>query len=179
METATEFELRLVRWQFFGTFTWSASQLGSCQKRENDFWSFMRDWTELNSVKLVSLPIALRWERGDIGERPHAHALIAGMTKVTINEGFKWSRLWNHQRSCRGGKCKGCKYGFAKIRLFDPFEETNPYSYIEKHANKISRNNKYEVGKFDYADRLVITDAAWRIMLASVGAEYIPQHRTA
>jgi hypothetical protein len=168
VETATEFQLKLVRWQFFVTVTWSASQLGSYQSRETDFWNWMRDWALREKLRLAQLPIALRWERGEHGDRPHAHALIAGFDRLlSVSENTCWRQMRKWEQ-----------YGFARVYQYDPYNPANIHSYVSKLRANRSRANQYEIGKFDMADRLCINDAAWKLMLQAVDAPYMAQTRT-
>jgi hypothetical protein len=173
MESATEYQLKLLRWQFFGTVTWAAKTLGSVRSRETDLWEFFRNWAIRENTKLALLPIAVRWERGEIGGRPHAHFLMAGLPAQSVSENSKWrqQRLWE-------------VHGIARIRLYDPFgDEGDAMSYLCKkseHARRhVSNANRYELMKYSHADRLVITRAAWDEMCRVVGAENVPPLPTA
>jgi hypothetical protein len=173
MESATEYQLKLLHWQFFGTVTWAASTLGGVHSRETDLWEFFRNWAIRENTKLALLPIAIRWERGEVGGRPHAHFLIAGLPARSLSENSKWrqQRLWEVN-------------GIARIRLYDPFEEQgDAMNYLCKkseHARRhVSNANKYELMKYSHADRLVINRAAWDEMLRVTGAENVPPLPTA
>lgn len=145
--------------------------LGSVSSREKNLWEFLRGLTdEYSDHNLSRVPVALRWERGEIGDRPHAHALIAGFYDTCISKRWmyatqeKWNRLY--------GKA-GCR-----IRPYRSFHgnDRSP-EYLVKMRER-DKQNAYEVSKFDKADRLVINDAAWRIMLQESGQPYVPQFHT-
>lgn len=172
MESATEYQLKLLRWQFFGTVTWAAATLGSVRSRENDLWSFFRDWAIREGCKLAQLPIAVRWEIGEIGGRPHAHFLLAGLRPRSASENTRWrqQRLWE-------------KHGIARLRLYNPLQDQgDAIAYVCKKSEyaqtHLSRANDYELKKFSYSDRLVISRGAWREMCRVTGAEFVPQHPT-
>jgi hypothetical protein len=166
--SATEFHLSLVAWEFFGSLTWSAKTLGGCKSREQQVWSFFRWWANSLEIPLVKLPIVLRWERGEIGERPHAHFLLTGTGRVNIGECFYRMSEW------------GEAYGHAKVRLYHEGHKLSGYTVkdLDCPRESWSHANVYELRKFDYADRVCINDAAWRLMLSAVGADYVPAHRT-
>jgi len=166
--TATEFQLRLVDWQFFVTFTWKPSKLGSIKSRERDLWEFLRTWAIREGCRLAQLPVALRWERGELGDRPHAHALLSGfpVRSVSLNTCFRQHRLWLEA------------YGLFSCRLYRPRQERNAGEAYMLKMRIADARNKYEVRKFDMADRLVINEAAWALMLSTVGADYAQQAQT-
>jgi hypothetical protein len=168
--TATEYQLRLIDWQMFVTVTWSSKTLGSCRSREMQLWQFFREWCKCMDMKLYDLQVVVRWERGEFGDRPHAHCLIAGLpeNKVHINECFRQMQRWNDY------------YGIARFRLFR--EHSNRAgaclaSYIRK-PSRAKDGNTYEMSKFDQADRMTINESAWNRMLAVSGAEPVAQART-
>lgn len=169
MESALEYQLKLIRWTFFGTLTWKESTLGSCRSREREVWEYFRKWAAELKTKLVDLPIALRWERGEVGDRPHAHFLLLQQRKhATIAQCFWHMHRWD----VIGG------YGFARIRLYDPTHDLEHYTAKDLAVcSDASKRNAYEVPKFDRADRVCINDAAWRMMCNAAGAKHAPQLR--
>jgi hypothetical protein len=123
-------------------------------------------------VKLYDTPVVLRWERGEIGDRPHAHFLLAGTHEAKLAACFYRMHDWNVIQG----------YGFARIRLYNPNIDWTDYTIkgLDAHrANEASNANRYELGKFDYSDRLCINDAAWRLMCKAAGVPYFQQHRAA
>lgn len=166
--TATEYQLSLIDWQFFGTATWRSSMLGTIKSREKQLWNFLKDFTCFRTLsKFNDIPIVIRWERGEIGERPHAHYLLAGILPpfVNITSCFKAMHYWHES------------YGLGRVRLFGAMSkamQTRRYVLM----NERNRADVYELGKFDHADRLVINDAAWRRMLDATATAYVSQLRT-
>jgi hypothetical protein len=175
VENATEFMLKNVQWDFFGTLTWSAGKLGSVRSRDRDAWGFFRDWATFQGVRLHALPVVLRWERGEIGDRPHAHFLLKHFDKPTVGQCFFRMHCWN---TISG-------FGFARVRLYHS-NLVDFAQYVTKdlqqsavRSSEVSNANKYELGKFDYCDRLCINDAAWRLVCEGAGVPYFPQTRSA
>jgi hypothetical protein len=170
--TATEYQLALINWQYFVTCTWSAGNLGTVATREADVAAYIELWVTREGYQLEQIPVALRWEKGDLGERPHAHFLIAGFSSrsVTVSKRFRQWNLWNQ------------RHGLSDVRLCDPRMVQSAINYIVPHEARMrsaSAAHVYERAKFDSADRLVINDAAWRIMLASTSdAPYVEQRAT-
>lgn len=167
LETGTEYQLKLVRWQFFCTFTWRAGKLGSVSSRESDLWNFLRDWSADYSVKLSHLLVALRWEKGEIGDRPHAHALLAGLPRkgVSVIECYRRANAWN------------ISHGLARIRVITNWGG-DPMAYLTKGRDREGRGLRYEISKYDAADRMVINEAAWGAMCRASGVPHVPQLAT-
>lgn len=165
---ATEFQLLLITWQFFGTLTWRSSRLGGCKSRERDLWTFLADFTRFRSLgRFSSLPLVVRWERGEIGERPHAHFLLAGLVEqfVTRTASFQANHEWNK------------RHGFAQVRPVHG-SSSDRAAYLTK-ARDFEARDRYEFRKFDRADRVCINDAAWRLMCLGSGIAYKRQHLVA
>lgn len=166
---ATEYQLQLIDWQFFGTATWSPKALGSCLSRETDLWQFLRAWVkEKSELRLFQHPSIVRWERGEIGDRPHAHFLISGFPSKTVNKTVCFQQMHKWE-----------KFGFMRLRPFRGrcLSARILAAYVEKPSRAYD-GNRYELVKFDKADRLCVSDSAWRKMLAVSGADYVPQART-
>jgi len=167
---AVSASLMLVDWQVFGTLTWRSSRLGSVRSRESDVWEFLREISEGNRdcSRFFEMPICVRWERGEAGGRPHAHFLMAGLSKVSVDWCFKCSAKWFVSR------------GLGRLRVYGMSNRAGEIvSYVTKGFSCTNRKNTYELGKFSDADRLVINKSAWRTMLERSGAAAtLPQHRT-
>jgi hypothetical protein len=80
-ESATEWQLKLIVWEFFCTLTWSGRARNCVRKRRTHVTRWLRYWarTARPSVAdpLEQLAFVIRWERGEIGQLPHCHILIA------------------------------------------------------------------------------------------------------
>jgi hypothetical protein len=160
--------LQLVPWDVFATVTWRSSKLGTVRSRENDLWAFLKvTLSEKTELKLVHTPVVVRWERGEIGERPHAHLLVSGLEQVTVDWLFRVRTRWFVQFGL--SKWRKCSAGHD--------ERADLISYVNKAA--FTAADRYEFAKFGGADRLCINDAAWAEMLRLSGVSYVAQHRSA
>jgi len=160
--------MSLVDWQVFSSNTWRPSTLGSAKSREDRLWQFLKEVTaEKRAGKFYDMPCVVRWEKGEIGGQPHCHFLLAGLERVTVDWMYKICALWNHAN------------GLARARYYGGTVANETLSYMTKGLPSfVSGRDRYELGKFGFADRLVINDAAWRLMLRRSGADYVPQLRT-
>jgi len=145
--TGLEYLLKLADWQIFGTLTWRESTLGTIRSRECDVSEYLQHWAAREHLSLTEMPLVIRWERGEIGERPHCHFLL---------HGFPHLHQIDHHRRMNQMMIWARKFGLTKIRRFYSSlrEEVAKYLTVEP--------NSYEIGKFNSADRLVINEAAWR-----------------
>jgi hypothetical protein len=168
METADEWQLKLIHWQYFGTLTWRQTKLGSCKSREHDVEEFLRRWATREERKRDDLPSAIRWEKGEIGDRPHCHFLLAGFQSASLNTAYRQRAIWKTH------------YGLCRIRLFlGSAHRNSSVLYTVKSDPDTDRANRYETRKYATADRVVINEAAWRLMLAARSLAYTPMCRTA
>lgn len=170
MESATEYQLKLIRWQFFLTCTWNSSTLGTVGSRETQLSAYLDKWATREGCQLAQLPFAIRWERGESGDRPHGHVLLGGLParSASRNTVYRQWRLWFNA------------YGLCACRLYDPATGGGTAAlYMSKMRAIASTRNVYELRKTDKADRLVINEKAWRMMCLATGAECSPQAPTA
>ncbi len=171
---ATSFQLHLVNWQFFGTATWRSSKLGTIKSREDELWDFLKWFVCFRTLNhFAKVPITVRWERGELGGRPHAHYLIGGLLPkfVNLTSCFQASHEW-HQRC-----------GLGRLRLVSTSQDGASGAiirYLQKQESTCSGEgaDAYELGKFGKSDRLIINDAAWRLMLHALSVPYKAQART-
>lgn len=160
--------LALVEWQVFGTCTWRPSLLGSAKSREDRLWSFLKEVTEdKRSGKFYDMPVVVRWEKGELGGQPHAHFLLGGLGGVTLDWCYKIAAIWNQ-------RC-----GLSRVRFFGDGSGENTLSYVTKNLQFVHGRDRYELGKFTFADRLCVNDAAWSLMCHRSGVAVVPQLRTA
>lgn len=75
--------LARVDWDFFTTHTFK-NPLPRPYVRGAMFWRWCRDVSEFSGVPYKNLLIALRGEQGEIGGRPHFHALVGGPTTCNM-----------------------------------------------------------------------------------------------
>ena len=91
-ESATEWQLKLIVWEFFCTLTWSGRARSCVRKRRTHVTRWLR----------------YCWERGEIGGLPHCHILISRFPERSINPStcFAMVNTWKH--------------GISQVRLYDP-----------------------------------------------------------
>jgi hypothetical protein len=132
------YTLARVDWDFFTTHTF-INPIPKPYTRVAMFWRWASDVSKICKVPLKNLLIALRCEQGEVGARPHLHALVGAVTscnkmslrsqmfrswKMIANNGDADFRLYN--RSLAGAdyvcKCLGAKA--YEINKFSIAEET-------------------------------------------------------
>jgi hypothetical protein len=88
-ESATEWLLKLIVWEFFCTFTWSARARSCARKRRTHLTRWLRYWARTVrpgvADPLGQLAFVIRWERGEIGGLPRCHILISRFPERSIN----------------------------------------------------------------------------------------------
>jgi hypothetical protein len=75
------YTLARINWDFFTTHTYK-NPLPRPVVRGAMVWRWCQDVSKFSGVPYKNLLIALRRERGEIGDRPHEHCLIGGLTSV-------------------------------------------------------------------------------------------------
>jgi len=163
-------------WQWFGTLTWRPGSLATAAKREKHVDEFLRRWAATLHGSLNAMPLAIRWELGDIGERrPHCHFLIDGFPpgSVTRNRGYKMNHLWF------------IKYGLARIRPFQSSQRGKCLSYITKGIRpeddtdwRRGSANEFEIASFDKADRVIFNGALWADLQAITRTSFVVARST-
>jgi hypothetical protein len=161
-ESATEYQLKLLRWQFFATYTWSPDRAGSFPFRRKVLERHLGNFAKKVCGIIVTeeLPFAVRWERGETGGHPHCHLLIAGAppSAVNLNTCFATKNSW--------------KWGVAQVRLYDP--QLNGQAYMQKgrfSSQWAQGANAYELKKFNgrNLDLLHISRGAMKLMMWAKG----------
>jgi hypothetical protein len=104
------------------------------------WFSLLRDTAENFRVHSSSIRWALRYELGEVTQRPHFHALVAGLPASAANVAtcFSIMRTWEKH----GG-------GQARVRVYD--STLAGVEYILKGVDEAyfsCGNNWYELGKF-------------------------------
>ncbi|MEA3186279.1 MAG: hypothetical protein QOD99_109 [Chthoniobacter sp.] len=163
LESATEYQLKMFsHWQFFATLTWDSQREGSARFRERVFGDWIGNFARVVCKVMVpdELPYAVRWEHGEIGGRPHCHALIAGAPPSAVN-----------LSTCFASK-NSWKWGIAQVRLYEP--KRNAAAYMQKGRFSLEWSqgaNAYELKKFNarQVDLLHISRGAMKQMLLSRG----------
>jgi len=132
------YTLARVDWDFFTTHTF-INPIPKPYTRVAMFWRWASDVSKICKVPLKDLLIALRCERGEIGARPHLHALVGAVpscNKMSLRSQMfrSWKMIANNAdadfrlyvRSLAGAdyvcKCLGAKA--YEINKFSIAEET-------------------------------------------------------
>ena len=108
------------------------------------FWRWASDISKACKVPLKDLLIALRCEQGEIGARPHLHALVGGVpscNKMSLRSQMfrQWKIIANN--------------GDADFRLYD--RSLAGADYICKCLGA----KAYEVNKFSLAEETTLSDS--------------------
>jgi hypothetical protein len=159
METALEWQLKLIRWDFFATLTWDeVEKTGVCMRR-NHVNAWLNRWAiHICGLNLRHIAWATRWERGEIGDRPHCHLLISRVPRrlISINTAHWMKSMWQHKHPCvcENGAIQTCSHGLARVRLYDPSRGGVEYMCKGKVGGNWSYSsaNAYELKKFNSVD---------------------------
>ncbi len=131
--------LHTVGWQFFCTFTFKTLNVSEAVWLKM-YFALMRKQADNFGVHFTKILWVLRKEKGEITQRPHFHALIAGLpaSAVTPATCFSFMKIWE---SLRGGQ--------ARVRVYD--STLTGVEYVLKGVDEAYVNagaNWYELGKF-------------------------------
>jgi len=66
-ESATEWLLKLILWEFFCTLTWDSPARNCVRKRRQQVTRWLRYWARTVGRQLDEVAFMIRWERGEIG----------------------------------------------------------------------------------------------------------------
>lgn len=108
------------------------------------FWRWCRDVSKFSGVPYKNLLIALRGEEGEIGGRPHFHALVGGLT--TCNKFSIQSQMIRSWKTITGN-------AQGDFRCYD--RSLAGADYICKCLGA----NAYEVNKFSLAEETTLSDS--------------------
>jgi hypothetical protein len=97
-----------------------------------------------------------RWERGEVGDRPHCHLLITSLPKnvVHLTTCFRLMSAWKH--------------GISQVRLYEPSRNGEAYMTKGKFSYSWAQGaNAYELKKFnsEELDALFISPRAMQMMM--------------
>jgi hypothetical protein len=115
-ESATEWQLKLIVWEFFCTLTWSGRARSCGRKRRTHVTCWLRYWARTVrpgvAGSLGQLAFVIRWERGEIGGLPHCHILISRFPERSINPStcFAMVNTWNEGAFLVSGRLRGREY---------------------------------------------------------------------
>src|SRR5436190_10168746 len=123
-ESATEWQLKLIVWEFSCTLTWSGRARNCVRKRRTHVTRWLRYWARTVRPAVADplghLAFVIRWERGEIGGLPHCHILISRFPEPSINPStcFAMVNTWKH--------------GISQVRLYDPYGPGDVARYLSK-----------------------------------------------
>src|SRR2546430_8153127 len=88
-ESATEWQLKLIVWEFFCTLTWTGRARNCVRKRRSHVTRWLRYWARTVRPAVADplgrLAFVIRWERGEIGGFTHCHIFISSFSERSIN----------------------------------------------------------------------------------------------
>jgi hypothetical protein len=131
--------LENVEWQFFCTFTFKTLKASEAVWLKM-YFAMMREQADNFGVHFLKVLWVLRKEKGELGGRPHFHALIARLPASGVSEAtcFSFMRIWENH----GG-------GIARVRVYN--SALSGVEYVLKGVDEAYLNsgaNWYELGKF-------------------------------
>jgi len=173
METSLEWQLKLIAWDFFATLTWDEIETTTVSSRRNQVSRWLEGWcAQVCGLKLNRVAFAIRWERVEVGDRPHCHLLISRIPIRFINmtSCFAMMNRWMHHKQCTCTKPSEqiCKHGLARVRLYDATRGGVAYMTKGKFSQEWTQGaNAYELKKFSSfdLDALYISPRAWQEMV--------------
>ena len=167
------YTLARVDWNFFTTHTF-INPIPKPYTRVAMFWRWASDVSKICKVPLKDLLIALRCEQGEIGARPHLHALVGAIPscnkmslrsqmfrswKMIANNGDADFRLYN--RSLAGAdyvcKCLGAKA--YEINKFSIAEETTLSNSVITLIGMMDANSERRFRELKRKERQVTNSA--------------------
>jgi hypothetical protein len=137
--------LRLVEhWQFFVTPTFV--DLGTPSGRIQRLNNWLR-WVahEGNTTKRYLIYV-VRWERGELGDRPHCHLFLGGMKAIKnpLSMCGILAHGWQQRYRSR-----------IQVRVFERTDIKRSASYIGGDSSSVDwGKNRYEISKFRSADKV-------------------------
>jgi hypothetical protein len=158
METALEWQLKLIPWDFFATLTWDEIEATTVSSRRHHVNAWLDRWAaHICTLKSSHIAWVTRWERGELGDRPHCHLLISRVPRrhISITTAFRMSGMWMHKYpcECNDGSTEICGRGIARVRLYDPSAGGVSYMLKGKFGSEWAQGaNVYELKKFNSVD---------------------------
>lgn len=148
--------LNRIRWQFFGTLTFTSERI-SQRRRYHMWYAFLRRTAKQYRMPFSRLLWVLREEQGEKFGRVHFHFLLAGLERRNLNRS---SCFWLIDQ------WKQRKGGMAQVTLFDP--RLNAGGYILKDLANFDDSTlgggAYESAKFGSDTcQLTIAHSVWKM----------------
>lgn len=147
-----------VQWQYFVTLTFLRAG-HTRTERLRMILAWLRWTAKLSRTRFEGLKWCIRWERGELFQRMHCHALIAGVpfayvnTTSLVRQGWAWGKV--------GG-------GLPDVRLYNPtLRESAGLEYV---LSGLSGADVYETSKFGAStSELTVSESIIRLIAASRG----------
>ena len=154
MESPDIHKLRLIDWQFFGSFTFKSERLPE-RVRLSVYFAAMRRVAKQLRVHFPNLLWCLRQERGETTARRHFHHLLAGLPRQAVTPTTCFFTMWAWEQA--GG-------GMARVRLFNP--HLNDAGYLLKCLGySTDGGDVYESAKFGGSHcELMLSNAAEKVI---------------
>ncbi len=184
MISSLEWQLRLISWDLFVTLTWDDVENTTPRERINQVNRWIKYCSERIFAKRADqLSVATRYERGEVGDRPHCHLLISRVPvrRINLTTCFRMRHYWEHTQPHTGActctdtntsdpKFAICGRGIAQVRLYEPTAGGERYMTKGKFSAEWAQGaNAYELKKFDgdLVDALMINEMAMREMFTA------------
>lgn len=142
------YTLARIDWGFFTTHTYK-NPLPRQETRRSMFYRWAREVSKISGVPYGRLLIALRCECGEIGGRPHQHALIGGVA------------------SCNIMTLRSQMFRSWKIISGNADADFRPYDHSLAGADYVCKclgANSYEVNKFSPAEETTLSESMFRVV---------------
>lgn len=180
MESPDIYILSQVRWDFFATLTFKASEQRLQKMPERAkfamLFAWLREVAEMNNTYFPELLFAVRPEKGEMTGRFHFHALL-GNTK--LRPSVRTCHRVRHAWSALEGNA-----GMARVTVFDPHRDAGSYLTKPEPLETCTRGglrtggharvggDVYESKKFGQVENLVISKSVYRRIAANRGVEF-------
>lgn len=144
--------LTRVNWDVFGHLTFKA--LKPRPVLYSYVWRLVRHVSDVSGRPYRELLVALRYERGEMGGRPHFHVLVGGtkapnMTTLSFQLVDWWKKTTGSQQ--------------VRFRPYCPCGGAEDY-LIKECGWNFAGANGYELGKFDRADDVTLSRSVFRCL---------------
>jgi hypothetical protein len=146
--------MRLVEhWQFFITPTFA--KLGSHFSRVHRVENWLRRIAaRYGHTSKRELIYVTRWERGEIGGRPHCHLFLGGMRNVTNYISMQWMLIHDWRKRLQSD---------IDVRIFERSRLNQSANYVGGDVDW--EKNRYEISKFGQAYKVFFSSRAEELLL--------------
>ena len=139
-------------WQFFvsPTFAELGTHFGRVHRVENWLRRIAANYGHTTKRELIYV---VRWERGEVGGRPHCHLFLGGMKRVSNFISMSWILMHDWRK----------QHGHCDVRVFDRGHLNKSASYVGGDIDW--EKNRYEIGKFSRAYQVHFSKRAEEVLL--------------